>query len=148
MSMHVSTVNAWACYESWMPLWSTLCCRPMHMSTKSLCPPSKESFPEHKSGSRQSEDPSFGKFFPLAFIAENGKIMPLTTFEMCPRQWSWPINFPLPLLGIFGAKTLHNGAPDLPWADELEHTSLSEYIGIAPYSEVHILKTVLFTNGL
>ncbi len=62
--------------------------------------------------------------------------MQLTNFVMCPRQWSWPINFPLPLLGIFGAKTLQNGATNLPWADELEHTSLSEYIGVAPYCEV------------
>ena len=52
------------------------------------------------------------------------------------RQWSWPINLPLPLLGIFGAKTLHNSGPDLPWSDELEHVSLAEKIGIAPYSEV------------
>ena len=52
------------------------------------------------------------------------------------RQWSWPINLPLPLLGIFGAKTLSNSGPDLPWSEELEHVSLAEKIGIAPYSEV------------
>lgn len=55
--------------------------------------------------------------------------------DVC-RQWSWPINLPLPLLGIFGAKTLYNSAADLPWSDELEHVSLAEKIGIAPYSEV------------
>lgn len=55
---------------------------------------------------------------------------------MTLRQWSWPVNLPLPLLGIFGAKTLPADGAGVPWADELEHYCLAEKIGIAPYSEV------------
>lgn len=53
------------------------------------------------------------------------------------RQWSFPLPLPLPLLGVFGAKALPLSGGDLPWSDELEHVCLAEYIGAAPYSEVH-----------
>ena len=46
------------------------------------------------------------------------------------------MNLPLPLLGIFGARTLPADGAGVPWRDELEHHCLAEKIGIAPYSEV------------
>ena len=143
----VPSVSVWACCVSWRPLLSTLCCRRMHTSTKFLCQRFNGSSPGHKSMSLLSKWPHTCSC-PQQFIARNCPVSTgwcdirgrsLACLEFClgdHRQWSWPINFPLPLLGIFGAKTLHNDATDLPWADELEHVSLSESIGIAPYSEV------------
>ncbi len=51
------------------------------------------------------------------------------------RQWSWPINLPLPLLGIFGARPLRPDDPDAPWAGDVDVRVLSHPIGIAPYTE-------------
>lgn len=68
------------------------------------------------------------------------------------RQWSWPINFPLPLLGIFNSKELVNGDTSPPWSDELEFKSFSEFIGIAPYCETAFFhkptKTLLVTDAV
>ncbi|KAK9836203.1 hypothetical protein WJX81_008501 [Elliptochloris bilobata] len=55
-----------------------------------------------------------------------------------PRQWSWPVDLHLPLLGIFRARILamsSKSGQDVPWADEIEFENFSESIGIAPYSE-------------
>jgi len=55
-----------------------------------------------------------------------------------PRQWSFPLDLPLPLLGIFNARVLpmsDGGGAGVPWADEIQFENLSEYIGIAPYTE-------------
>ncbi|EIE23551.1 hypothetical protein COCSUDRAFT_28911 [Coccomyxa subellipsoidea C-169] len=86
------------------------------------------------------------------FVPAFQRKFPRAQVYVSPEQWSWPINFPLPLLGIFGAKTLHNDATDLPWADELEHVSLSESIGIAPYSETAFFhkasRTLLVTDAV
>ena len=54
------------------------------------------------------------------------------------RQWSFPLDLPLPLLGIFRARVLPMSdadAADVPWADEIRFENLSEHIGFAPYTE-------------
>ena len=61
---------------------------------------------------------------------------------MACRQWSWPVDLPLPLLGIFRARILtmsDTSGRDVPWADEIQFENFSESIGIAPYSEVLLL---------
>ena len=35
--------------------------------------------------------------------------------------WSFPLNLPLPLLGIFNAKVLESDDMDLPWSHELSY---------------------------
>ena len=58
---------------------------------------------------------------------------------LADRQWSWPVDLPLPLLGIFGARILparDGRGMDPLWPDEIEFENFSESIGIAPYSEV------------
>jgi hypothetical protein len=54
-----------------------------------------------------------------------------------PGQWSWPLNLPLSLLGLFPRKltgtlddgVLRGGQP-APWADELEHSLLTLPLGL------------------
>ena len=65
--------------------------------------------------------------------------MLLKNSQIACRQWSWPVDLPLPLLGIFRARILtmsDTSGQDVPWADEIAFENLSESIGIAPYSEV------------
>lgn len=35
--------------------------------------------------------------------------------------WSFPLNLPLPLLGIFNAQVMSSDDMDLPWSSELSH---------------------------
>eukprot|EP00884_Botryococcus_braunii_P006700 jgi/Botrbrau1/16030/Bobra.7_2s0004.2 len=60
---------------------------------------------------------------------------PRAKVYVAEKQWSWPLNLPLPVLGIFGAKNLIDNAPDAPWAREMDVQVLSHSIGIAPYTE-------------
>lgn len=39
----------------------------------------------------------------------------------CCSLWSFPLNLPLPLLGIFNAKVLESDDLQLPWSQELSH---------------------------
>ena len=39
----------------------------------------------------------------------------------CCSLWSFPLNLPLPLLGIFNAKVLETDDMQLPWSQELSH---------------------------
>jgi len=74
-----------------------------------------------------------------------------------PGQWSWPLNLPLSLLGLFPRKltgTLGDGGLSdgsrAPWADELEHALLELPLGLGPFVEVVFFhrasKTLLVTD--
>ena len=83
-------------------------------------------------------------------------IAPLQIYA-APGQWSWPLNLPLALLGLFPRKL--NGAlgdgglsdgSRAPWADELEHALLELPLGLGPFVEVVFFhkasKTLLVTD--
>ncbi|KAL3695776.1 hypothetical protein R1sor_009852 [Riccia sorocarpa] len=71
------------------------------------------------------------------FVGPFSRAFPKAQVWVAPRQWSWPLNLPLPFLGIFGAKVLTDDDIDTPWADEIEHKILScPEVGIGPYVEV------------
>ncbi len=75
-----------------------------------------------------------------------------------PGQWSWPLNLPLGLLGLFPRKldgTLADGSllrdgTRAPWADEIEHALLDVPLGLGPFVEavfyVKVRKTLLVTD--
>ena len=68
------------------------------------------------------------------------------------RQWSWPINLPPQLFGIFPTAELGHDDTTTPWADELEQKVLQSTVGIGPYVEVAFFdkrsKTVLVTDAV
>ncbi|BBN01456.1 hypothetical protein MPTK1_2g07530 [Marchantia polymorpha subsp. ruderalis] len=71
------------------------------------------------------------------FVGPFSRAFPKAQVWVAPRQWSWPLNLPLPFLGIFGAKVLKDDELVTPWADEIEHKILScPEVGIGPYVEV------------
>ncbi|KAG6554714.1 hypothetical protein Mapa_003733 [Marchantia paleacea] len=71
------------------------------------------------------------------FVGPFSRAFPRAQVWVAPRQWSWPLNLPLPFLGIFGAKVLKDDDLVTPWADEIEHKILScPEVGIGPYVEV------------
>ena len=83
-------------------------------------------------------------------------IAPLQIYA-APGQWSWPLNLPLALLGLFPRKlngTLGDGGLSdgrrAPWADELEHALLELPLGLGPFVEVVFFhkasKTLLVTD--
>ncbi len=70
-----------------------------------------------------------------------------------PRsQWSWPINLPPQLFGIFPTGELVHNDTNTPWGDELEQKVLQSTVGIGPYVEVAFFdkrsKTLLVTDAV
>lgn len=70
------------------------------------------------------------------FISPFQRRYPKAQVYVPPDLWSFPLNLPLPLLGIFNAKVLTSDDMQLPWSDELSYKVLSAKIGLAPYIEV------------
>ncbi|CAM6117338.1 unnamed protein product [Calypogeia fissa] len=71
------------------------------------------------------------------FVAPFSRAFPRAQVWVAPRQWSWPLNLPIPFLGIFGAKVLKDNDTVTPWVDEIDHKILScPEVGIGPYVEV------------
>lgn len=59
------------------------------------------------------------------FVAPFSRAFPRAQVWVAPRQWSWPLNLPIPFLGIFGAKFLKDNDTVTPWIDEIEHKILT-----------------------
>jgi hypothetical protein len=58
------------------------------------------------------------------FVAPFSRAFPKAQVWVAPRQWSWPLNLPIPFLGIFGAKVIKEDT-ETPWIDEIDHKILS-----------------------
>lgn len=70
------------------------------------------------------------------FISPFQRRFPEAQVYVVPNLWSFPLNLPLPLLGIFNAKVLTSDDMELPWSQELSYKVFSSKIGLAPYCEV------------
>ncbi|KAF7130514.1 hypothetical protein RHSIM_Rhsim10G0047200 [Rhododendron simsii] len=87
------------------------------------------------------------------FVGPFSRKFPRAKIWVAPRQWSWPLNLPIELFGIFRAKTLKDGDLSTPWADEIEQKVLSSpEVGIGPYVEVAFYhkrsRTLLVTDAV
>lgn len=86
------------------------------------------------------------------FVSPFQRRFPKAQVWVVPNLWSFPINLPLPLLGIFNAKVLEADDPSPPWADELSCKILSSSIGLAPYCEAafyhKVSKTLMVTDAV
>lgn len=54
------------------------------------------------------------------FVGPFARKFPKAKVYTAPNQWSWPINLPAPLFGIFARGTIENDDRTTPWADEIE----------------------------
>ncbi|KAL3159305.1 hypothetical protein ABBQ32_011259 [Trebouxia sp. C0010 RCD-2024] len=70
------------------------------------------------------------------FVAPFQRKFPDARVYVPPNLWSFPLNLPLPLLGIFNAQVMTSDDMELPWSDELSHKVFCSKIGLAPYIEV------------
>ncbi|KAL0048122.1 hypothetical protein WJX82_008210 [Trebouxia sp. C0006] len=70
------------------------------------------------------------------FISPFQRRFPEAQVYVVPNLWSFPLNLPLPLLGIFNAKVLTSDDIELPWSQEISYKVFSSKIGLAPYCEV------------
>ena len=50
---------------------------------------------------------------------------PRTKIWVAPSQWSWPINLPIELFGIFHARILEDEYILTPWFNEIEQKLLN-----------------------
>ena len=88
------------------------------------------------------------------FVGPFSRRFPKARVYVAPKQWSWPINLPAQLFGIFPAKNgvLKNNDQETPWADEIEQKVLVSSVGIGPYIEVAFFhknsKTLLVTDAV
>lgn len=85
------------------------------------------------------------------FVAPFARKFPSARVWTAPSQWSWPLNLPPQLFGIFPAGTLKNDDVTTPWAPEIsQKVLLSPEVGIGPYVEVAFFhrpsKTLLVTD--
>lgn len=69
-----------------------------------------------------------------------------------PRQWSWPINLPLSLIGLFPRKANFLNAKDPPFINEVDVSVLDTPLGLGPYVEAACFhkksKTLLLTDAV
>ena len=86
------------------------------------------------------------------FVGPFSRKFPKAQVFIAPRQWSWPINLPPQLFGIFAKGMLKNDDLDTPWGDEIEQKVLVSSVGIGPYIEVAFFhkrtKTLLVTDAV
>lgn len=86
------------------------------------------------------------------FVGPFSRRFPAAKVYVAPSQWSWPINLPPQLFGIFPAGQLVSDATDTPWADEIEQKVLQSTVGIGPYVEVAFFdkrsRTLLVTDAV
>ena len=88
------------------------------------------------------------------FVGPFSRRYPKARVYVAPKQWSWPINLPAQLFGIFPTKDgiLKNDDTTTPWADEIEQKVLVSSVGIGPYIEVAFFhkktKTLLVTDAV
>jgi len=92
------------------------------------------------------------------FLGPFARAFPEASVYAAPGQWSFPLNLPLSLLGLFprrldgtlaDAGLLRDGRP-APWADEIDHAVLETPLGLGPFVEVVFflkrLRTLLVTD--
>ncbi|WPT13558.1 hypothetical protein PSENEW3_00001396 [Picochlorum sp. SENEW3] len=86
------------------------------------------------------------------FVGPFARRFPKAKVYVAPKQWSWPINLPVQLFGIFPTGVLKNDDTETPWADEIEQKVLISSVGIGPYIEVAFFhkktKTLLVTDAV
>lgn len=86
------------------------------------------------------------------FVGPFSRKFPKAQVWVAPRQWSWPINLPVQLFGIFKPKTIRDDNDAAPWADEIDQKVLSCPVGIGPYVEVAFFhkksRTLLVTDAV
>lgn len=88
------------------------------------------------------------------FVGPFSRRFPKAKVYVAPKQWSWPINLPPQLFGIFPTKNgvLKSDDTTTPWADEIEQKVLVSSVGIGPYIEVAFFhkktKTLLVTDAV
>ncbi|KAG0614173.1 hypothetical protein M758_6G156200 [Ceratodon purpureus] len=86
------------------------------------------------------------------FVGPFSRKFPKAQVWVAPRQWSWPINLPVQLFGIFKPKIIRDDSFSAPWADEIDQKVLSCPVGIGPYVEVAFFhkksKTLLVTDAV
>jgi len=88
------------------------------------------------------------------FVGPFSRRYPKAKVYIAPKQWSWPINLPPQLFGIFPTKggVLKSDDDTTPWSDEIEQKVLVSSVGIGPYIEVAFLhkktKTLLVTDAV
>ena len=88
------------------------------------------------------------------FVGPFSRRYPKAKVYVAPKQWSWPINLPPQLFGIFPTKNgvLKSDDETTPWADEIEQKVLVSSVGIGPYIEVAFFhkktKTLLVTDAV
>ncbi|KAI3435565.1 hypothetical protein D9Q98_001630 [Chlorella vulgaris] len=86
------------------------------------------------------------------FVGPFSRRFPKAQVWVAPSQWSWPINLPVQLFGIFPAGVLADGAADTPWAQEIEQKVFESSVGIGPYIEAAFFhkasKTLLVTDAV
>lgn len=63
------------------------------------------------------------------FVGPFSRKFPKAQVWVAPRQWSWPINLPVQLFGIFKPKILRDDNYSAPWADEIDQKVLSCPVG-------------------
>lgn len=59
------------------------------------------------------------------FVGPFSRRFPRAKVWTAPSQWSWPVNLPLPLLGIFSSAELSDASAPPPWADEINFKVLA-----------------------
>jgi Domain of unknown function (DUF4336) len=92
------------------------------------------------------------------FLGPFARAFPEASVYAAPGQWSFPLNLPLSLLGLFPRK-LDGTLADAgrlrtgelaPWASEIDHALLETPLGLGPFVEavffVRSLRTLLVTD--
>eukprot|EP01024_Parvocaulis_polyphysoides_P029018 TRINITY_DN26160_c0_g1_i1.p1 TRINITY_DN26160_c0_g1~~TRINITY_DN26160_c0_g1_i1.p1 ORF type:complete len:372 (-),score=52.30 TRINITY_DN26160_c0_g1_i1:16-978(-) len=86
------------------------------------------------------------------FVGPFARRFPSAQVWVAPRQWSWPINLPLPFLGINKAKIIKADV-EFPWANEIAQKIFQPpLVGIGPYIEVAFFhkstRTLIVTDAV
>ncbi|CAI7906891.1 unnamed protein product [Closterium sp. NIES-54] len=88
------------------------------------------------------------------FAGPFSRAFPKARTWVAPRQWSWPINLPLPFLGLFGGTVLAEDGPKPDeWPEEIDYKIFaSPEVGIGPYVEIAFFhrpsRTLLLTDAV
>ncbi|CAI5476393.1 unnamed protein product [Closterium sp. Yama58-4] len=88
------------------------------------------------------------------FAGPFARAFPKARTWVAPRQWSWPINLPLPFLGLFGGTVLAEDGPKPDeWPEEIDYKIFaSPEVGIGPYVEIAFFhrpsRTLLLTDAV
>ena len=89
------------------------------------------------------------------FVGPFARRFPSAQIYTIPHQWSYPLNLPLPWLGLPGnrTQTLPAEASQAPFADEFDYAILGPIpLGLGPFSELALFhrasRTLLLTDSL